>query len=106
MVDEEPVDSMEVPVLWLGVEDLPVLSANQFIGQVDGDVAHVVIGVVTPPMLLGSPKEQRQAAERLGYVPIHPITRLALTRRRLEEFRDVLNATIENHDRLARGGQP
>lgn len=103
MSEAEPSGSLQIPILWIGVEDLPLTAPNQFVGQSDGDWAYLTIGALTPPMLLGTPEEQEEAATRLGYVQVRPIARMALTRKRLVELRDILNATIENHDFLSRG---
>lgn len=79
-----------VPVVWAGLDDIPIMFANQFAIQGDGSELLLTVGQLVPPMLLGSDDERRQQAETISYVPIKTICRVSLTAERLDELIDVL----------------
>ena len=81
---------LSVPLVYVGIEDVPILYANQFIIQHQQDEFIISVGQLSPPVLLGDESEQREQAERLSYVPVKVVARLALTRQRLTELITVL----------------
>lgn len=96
---EEPQE-LNVPVAWVGTEELPVLYVNQFLGQigVGADEVFLTIGQITPPPLIGTPEQQRAQASQIAYVPVNPVARLALTRPALENLIELLQQTLTNYD--------
>jgi hypothetical protein len=84
----------------MGAEDVPVLLANQFIGQV-GQQNEVVltVGQVVLPALLGNPEQQIEQAREMSEVPIRILARLGLTRDGLDELIRVLEQTRVNYDK-------
>ena len=98
-------DEVAVRLLWIGLDEKPVEFVNQFIGQsVQGEI-FVSLGTVTPPVILGQTLEERRAqAEGLGYVPVRPVARLALTRRGLSELIKVLQDTETIYETQQGGG--
>jgi hypothetical protein len=105
MSSSEP-EQLQIPVLWVGLDELPVMMANQLISQVGGDEITLAFGMITPPVLLGSPEEQHAQAGRIGYIPVRPVARLGFTRQRLGEFIKVLSDTADNYDRGHGGTSP
>ena len=96
MTDEALPDHISVPVLWVGLDEEPVVMANQFIGQVQQDEIIISIGtLVTPAITATTPDERREQALRISHVPVQPIVRLVLTQRRLEELQTMLRDTAE-----------
>lgn len=104
--DAGGLQPIEVPVVWVGQDDLPVVSVNQFLGQVEPGVAFVTVGQVTPPMLGGGPDEQLAQLQRIPFVPIRTVVRLALSRQRLQELIEVLQGTLTNMDSIPSEGGP
>jgi hypothetical protein len=97
MADEENV---QVPLVWVGVEELPLLSVNQILGQILGkDEFLLAFGQVAPPILLGTDEQKRDQARMLTFAAIKPVARLAMTRQRIQELRDLLDRQIEAHDK-------
>jgi hypothetical protein len=90
-------ESVQVPISWVGSEEVPILFVSHFIGQIDdkGD-AILSFGQTTPPPLMGTPDEIRAQAERLAYIPVRPVARISLSRPRLLELAETLRLTIEN----------
>ena len=86
---------------WGGVESLPILLANQVIGQV-GQQGEVIIsfGQSSPPILIGTPEQQREQAKEITSLPVTPVARIALTRTGLDEMIRILNETRDNWDTI------
>jgi hypothetical protein len=96
---EEP-DSIQVPIVWIGAEELPVLFANQFVAQVEHGEVFLTVGQMTPPVILGATEEERRAqAENVQYVPIKPVARLGMTPAKLRDLISVLQITLDNHEK-------
>jgi hypothetical protein len=103
--DSTTSDYVEVPMLWVGVDEMSVLTSNQLIGQIDQDGIYLTFGMATPPLIMApTPEEMRAQVERVGYVPVKPIARIAVSRRHLGELIKVLKQTAENFDRQAELG--
>jgi len=91
---------IELSVVWAGVDQLPVFRANQFLLQVDPDAegrpvnSILTVGMVTPPVLLGTAEEQEAAAAALGAVATRPITRLSMGLGHLKQLSEVLQQHI------------
>ena len=91
-------DEFQVRLLWIGLDEQPVFAANQILAQVEQDEIYLTFGSYTPPALLGTAEEKRDQIEHLGYVPVRPISRLAITRRRLDEVLTVLTELKDLYD--------
>jgi hypothetical protein len=99
MADPED-ESVQVPVVWVGLDDQPVLMANQFIGQVEQDEIVISIGSQVPPPIVGpTAEERREQLLRIAFVPVRPIVRFSMTPRRVEELAHILRDTLENYER-------
>ena len=87
---------VQVPVSWVGTEDIPIVFINNFLGQVDdkGD-AILTFGHYTPPALVGTAEEVMAQAERIAYVPVRPVARFTLSRPRLLELVEALQKTLD-----------
>jgi hypothetical protein len=89
-------------VIWAGVEDVPILYANTFISQFDPTSMGgfiLTVGQLTPPVLLGTEDEIKEQAERVSYVPVRAVARIAVTRGKLDELIAILESTKEKFDR-------
>jgi len=95
-IGANPGGGVQVPLTWVGTEEIPIQFINSFIGQVDerGDVI-VSFGQTTPPALIGTPEEVMAQAKRLAYVPVRPVARFTLSRPRLLELVEMLQKTLE-----------
>jgi hypothetical protein len=98
-------EGLEVPVVWGGVEEVPILYANTFVCQWDV-AAHggfiLTIGQLTPPALIGTPDEVRGQAEQLSYVPVRAVARIGVTRAKLDELIAILTINRDSYDEHAR----
>lgn len=101
-----PPDGVEVPIVWIGVEDVPILHANAFVSQFDQqtlDVVILTVGQLTAPAIIGAtPEEREEQANQVAYVPVKPIVRLGLTTARARELIATLGANLDQLE-LARG---
>lgn len=96
--NEVPAD-VSLQAAWVGLDEVPVETANQVISQFHQDVFIVSFGMLSPPVLLGSPQQKLKQARDLEIVTIRPVARIGLTRDRLEEFIDVLRQNLDKYDR-------
>jgi hypothetical protein len=93
------------PIVWSGLDESPILFANQFIIQHWEDDFILTAGQLTPPAILGSPEERLQQAMNVKAVPINVIVRLGLNPRRVRELIAALTENLERYERKkAQGG--
>jgi hypothetical protein len=102
MATENPQDlaGKRVPVVYEGLEDLPLLLANIFLVQA-GDKSEYVLsfGQLAPPLILpGTPEEVREQAERLSFVRARMLARYSFTEERLREFIELLTGFMRQQD--------
>jgi hypothetical protein len=101
---DDPTKKIQVPVAWVGVEDLPMQFANAFTGLVQPNEIFVQLGSYAPPAITGTNAEEREASARaVAFIPVKPIARLAFTPARLDEFITMLEDTRRNYVALMEG---
>jgi hypothetical protein len=86
---------------WVGFEELPIVFANHFLVQHQPNEFVLTVGQVTGPPVVGTPEQVREQARGATHVPIHALARVGLTRRRVVELIEILQVTLEDHDRTA-----
>ena len=95
---EEP-ESIAVPIVYVGADEVPVHYANSFIVQHQQNEFFLSIGTLTPPILIGSPDEVREQAKQISYVPVRVQARIAMTRDRLVELIGLLTENLATFDK-------
>jgi hypothetical protein len=96
-------------VIWQGVDDVPVLAANQIVVQLDspgGRPEHILLtfGHAAPPIIIGSPEEQQIALSDTKTVPIKPLARFSMSPSRVRDLIRILEESVHNFDaRLEEG---
>jgi hypothetical protein len=98
MKPAEDEGTISIPAVYVGAEDIPVLLANQFVVQHDGDEFVLTVGQGVIPILLGSAEEQEEQARMLSYAPIRVVARLGMTRSRVVELIGALQENLDRHD--------
>jgi hypothetical protein len=110
MANEEQPEQIQVPLVWTGAEDVPILFGNSFVCQFDADLSAFIItvGQVTPPALLGPPEALAEQARQIEFVPVRVIARLAVTPSRMNELIQVLHANVDQREQASklRPGDP
>jgi hypothetical protein len=96
-LDEERY-GREIPLTWIGADELPLLWVNRFVGQSLQDHLVLTIGQSVDPALIGTPQERMAQLEQIAYVPIRPVARLALSRARCEELIGILEIIKDAYD--------
>lgn len=96
--------SRKIPLAYVGMEDVPVLYANNFVIQTYEGDSILTIGQLSPPLLLGSDEERLRQVDQVSYVPVKVIARLSLSRARIQELLEVLSAHIERQEAQKPGG--
>jgi hypothetical protein len=84
---------------WVDFDEDAIVFANAFLIQHQPDEFVISIGQATGPPVVGTPEQVREAADS-SPVPILTLARFGLTRHRLSELIAVLQATLDDHDRL------
>jgi len=95
-VTDQAQEQVEVRLVWTGVDEQPVVAANQFVishNPTSGETI-LIIGHVAPPVLTGTPEEQREQAKAIQSVPVRAIARLALTGAFTQQLLDGLTEHI------------
>lgn len=97
----QPEGTRAIPVVWTGVDELPMLLGNAFVGQVSqGQECILVVGQVQPPMIFaGNADEIAEQAANVRFVESRAVARIGFTRGRLVELINTLQITLENHDK-------
>ena len=101
MAVEEPI--IQLPIVYVGLEDVPILFGNHFIIQHEQNEFILTAGQLTPPILLGTPEERLEQAKKLSYVPVRVVARLGFTRQRLEELIEALQENLRAYDERQKG---
>jgi len=102
-MDEEQESGIALPLLFVGMEEVPILYANHFLVQHQESEFIITVGQVQGPPLLGTREERIEQAKRLAYVPIKVVARLALTRERMAELIGALEENVKGFDTRAGG---
>jgi hypothetical protein len=98
-VSEQVPEGVQLPVRWIGIEEYPLLVANQFLGQIGPGEVILSFGQVVPPAILpGTPEQQAEQLAEHEYLPVRTVARLGLNRARLEELVGMLQQTLANYD--------
>jgi hypothetical protein len=83
---------------WVEFDEQPIVFANQFLVQHEPNEFVVSLGQVVGPPVVGPP-DQVRAYHGAEPVPIHTLCRVGLTRLRVTELINVLQAALDDHDR-------
>jgi hypothetical protein len=97
---------LNLPLSMSDFDESPILFANHFLVQPELDEFVITLSQVTGPPLVGTPDEMRAQAREHGGVPVHTLARVAVTRRRLIELIELLQARLQEHDRLLADREP
>jgi hypothetical protein len=89
-----------VPLRWIDFDETPIIFTNHFLVQHQPNEFVLTLGQVTGPPVVGTPAQIREQARSVDRVPIHTVARMGLTRDRLVQLIEVLQATLQDHDRI------
>lgn len=97
-------DRREVPLTWIGIEDVPILTINQMLGQALTPQEFILtLGQVAPPVLLGTEEQRREQLQMITFAAVKPVARIGLTRQRVEELIRILTETLHTADKMGEG---
>ncbi len=89
---------VELPLAWVGLDEVPIQFANQFVIQFQPNEFVISIGQATPPAIVGTPDQIAEQIAEVEFVPVRPIARIGLNRDRIVELLAALQANLGNHD--------
>ncbi len=91
-------DRRAVRASWVGLDDVPIRAATQFISQFDEHGFYLTVGMLSPPVLLGSDEEKREQASKISFVPINPLGRFLLSEKSVRDLVEVLQISLARFD--------
>ena len=92
--------SLEVPLSWVGYDEVPIVYANQFLVQFTPEEGFVLgIGQATAPPMVGTPEQVKAQAEQIEFIPVRVLARIAMTQPKLQELIATLEANARNFER-------
>ncbi|MCW2756340.1 MAG: hypothetical protein JWO46_86 [Nocardioidaceae bacterium] len=92
----------QIPLIWPNVQDVSVLRANQFLGQIAAGIEGqpeeflLSIGYAAPPVLLGTPEEQQLSMQAVGAISVKTEVRVSMSRGHLAALTQLLATALEN----------
>jgi hypothetical protein len=99
-VSTPPGAQLSVPLQWIDFDETPILFSNHFLVQHQPNEFVLTVGQVTGPPLVGTPEQIREQAREFHRVPIATLARMGLTRDRTVELIGLLQAALQEHDRM------
>jgi hypothetical protein len=100
MAIQQP-EPVQVPLIWIGLDDTPIELANVFQAQVSAPGEIILnIGQTAPPALSGTPEERAAQIEKISFVQSRTLGRLALTPHRVREMITLLQQALAGHDQV------
>ena len=100
MTEEEAI---ALPFFFIGTEDVPIQLSNlQVVQHVEQEFI-ITFAQFAPPLVLGTPEEQREQVKAKPYLPVKTLARLAMSP---ERVLSLIKALQENYDnwKVAQGG--
>lgn len=90
---------VQLKLSWVDFEETAVVSANQFVSQFMEEGLFILsFGMVTPPVLLGTPEEKKKQAEAMGFLPVNTLSRVGLTPAGMRKLIYVLQTNLEKYE--------
>jgi hypothetical protein len=96
-----PGAELSLPLQWVDFEETPIVFSNHFLAQHQLDEFVLTFGQVTGPPVVGTPEQMREQTLDFDHVPIQTVARAGLTRHRMVELIELLQAALREHDRVA-----
>jgi len=91
---DEPA-GREVPMVWVGLEDQPVLAANNMIVQFQDDMFTVAFGFANAPVIMGTKAQIERQILAIDAVRVNPVVRMAMTEPVLEKTIKALQSNLK-----------
>jgi hypothetical protein len=100
MADAAPQQPVQVPLVWINLDETPIELASIFQVQLQGpDEIIVNVGQTAPPMLTGSPQEMAVQASAVPFVPCRTLARFSMTTDRMRQIRGIFDQMLDAHDK-------
>jgi hypothetical protein len=79
---------------------IPILVANQFAIQYDGEQFYLIVGQASPPIYSGSPEQVTEQLKSEQRVTVTRIAQYGLTRAQMEALHGILRDTLAAVEKL------
>lgn len=95
---KEPLEEFVVRTSWVGLDEGPASTANQFVSQFDEEMFYLSFGLLTPPLLLGTPEERREQLLQLDYLPVQTLARISVTPAGMRRLIEILQENLAKYE--------
>jgi hypothetical protein len=93
-------NDLKLPLALTDFNESPIMFANHFLVEWQPDEFVLAISQLDAAPIVGDTLEERRAnARAMGELPVHTLSRVAFTRRRLIELVGLLQDRLREHDR-------
>jgi len=89
-----PDGQIEIPFLFIGTEDVPILFSNLQVVQHEDQEFVITFGQYTGPLLV-SDEDAEETLRRVPHVPVRTVARIGMTAERFERFIGALQGNFE-----------
>jgi hypothetical protein len=87
----------EIPLVWVGLEEIPVRTVTSVVSQIADDQFFVSFGCINHPILVGSQAAVRARLDSIESVSITPVARIAMTEEKMEQVIKALQSNLRKH---------
>jgi len=98
-------DQIELPFFFLGSEDVPIVLSNLQVVQHVQQEFIITFGQFSPPVVLGTPEEQRAEIKSKPYLPVKTVSRVAMSPERVADLIDALQRNLDKWKASQEGAQ-
>ena len=91
-----PDEQVELPFFFIGAEDVPIALSNMQVIQHVQQEFIITFGQFSPPIVFGSPEEQKEQVKSKPYLPVKTVARVAMSPQRLIELIKALQMNYDN----------
>jgi hypothetical protein len=104
-LDMQTGAELGLPLTWTDFDETPIMFANHVVVQHQPDEFVLSLSQVVGPPLTGTDVDRREQATGVDHLNLHTLARVAMNRRRVVELISLLQAEVQEHDRLIEAQQ-
>ena len=87
-------EQIELPFFFIGAEDVQIVLSNlQVIQHVQQEFI-ITFGQFSPPIVMGSPEEQKEQVKSKPYLPVKTVARVAMSPERVANLIEALQSNL------------
>ena len=92
-----PDEGRAVPLVWVGLEDVPAQVATNVMVQGHEDLFILTFGFTNLPAITGTKASRQKQLDAVGVITVTPISKVALTEAQLEKTIKTLQTNLRRY---------